>query len=65
MTFFQLAPMVTKVGHVSWKHTDTPMLLHVFEHIARNVLLSWWKSMLATNKDEGLAESGGLDMDGV
>lgn len=30
----------------SWLIEDTPMLLHTFEYITRNVLLDWWKSMV-------------------
>lgn len=26
-----------------WVIDDMPMLLHIFEHIARNVLLAWWR----------------------
>lgn len=29
-----------------WVADDIPMLLHVFEYIVRNALLSWWESML-------------------
>ena len=29
----------------SWKHKQTPMLLHTFEYIARGALLGWWKSL--------------------
>jgi hypothetical protein len=28
-----------------WKVEDTPILLHVFDYIARNALLSWWRSL--------------------
>ena len=28
-----------------WKAKDTPMLLHVFEYISRNAILSWWRSL--------------------
>ena len=28
-----------------WKPDEIPMMLHVFEHITRNVLLAWWGSM--------------------
>jgi len=28
-----------------WSVSDLPMFLHVFEHIARNALLSWWDSL--------------------
>jgi hypothetical protein len=30
----------------SWLKKDTPMMLHLFEHIVRGALLNWWKSML-------------------
>ncbi len=36
-----------------WDNDETPMLLHVFEHIARGALLRWWKD--ATPSDERLA----------
>jgi hypothetical protein len=29
-----------------WKPDEIPMMLHVFEHITRGVLLRWWESML-------------------
>jgi hypothetical protein len=28
-----------------WQAEDTPMLLHTFEYIVRNVLMNWWESM--------------------
>ena len=28
-----------------WEAKDTPMLLHVFEYISRNAILSWWRSL--------------------
>jgi hypothetical protein len=28
-----------------WRQEDTPMLLHIFEYITRNVLKSWWLSL--------------------
>ncbi len=31
----------------SWQHEDTPMLLHTFEYIVRNVLLKWCISMIS------------------
>ena len=31
-----------------WKAEDTPMLLHVFEYISRNAILSWWRSLDTT-----------------
>ncbi len=31
-------------GGAMWKNKETPMLLHVFEHITRGVLLRWWES---------------------
>lgn len=30
----------------SWKHEDTPMVLHTFEHIVRTSLIAWWQSMV-------------------
>jgi hypothetical protein len=33
------------VGTSVWQAPDTPMLLYTFEHIVRNVLLNWWRSM--------------------
>jgi hypothetical protein len=35
----------TAVGTSAWQAADTPMLLYTFEHIVRNVLLNWWRSM--------------------
>ena len=29
----------------AWKHEDTPMALHTFEHIVRSSLTGWWRSM--------------------
>jgi hypothetical protein len=29
----------------SWADKDTPMLLHVFEHIVRRSLISWWERL--------------------
>ncbi len=31
-----------------WRHDDIPVHLHVFEHIAREALLNWWKSLAET-----------------
>jgi hypothetical protein len=28
-----------------WTAEDTPMMLHVYEHIVRGALISWWRSM--------------------
>ncbi len=36
----------TMTQQAVWSRDDTPMLLFVFEYIVRNVLLSWWKSMI-------------------
>lgn len=30
----------------AWKHEDTPMVLHTFEHIVRTSLTAWWKSIV-------------------
>ena len=35
-----------------WTKEDAPMLFHTFEHIVRNSLLKWWKSMLMHNKPD-------------
>lgn len=35
----------TKGG--TWVASDTPMHLHIFEYIVRNVLIAWWTSMEA------------------
>ena len=32
----------TRWRGAAWKHTDTPLLLSTFEHIARGSLLKWW-----------------------
>lgn len=29
----------------TWRKAKTPMLLHVFEHLARGALLGWWQSL--------------------
>jgi hypothetical protein len=34
-------------NEAAWLAADTPMLLHVFEHVARNAILSWWDSRSA------------------
>ena len=31
-------------GGAMWDNEETPMLLHVFEHITRGALLNWWAS---------------------
>lgn len=28
-----------------WRHEDTPMVIHTFEHIVRSSLTEWWRSM--------------------
>ena len=33
-----------------WVQKDTPMLLHTFEYIVRNVLIKWWESMLPAGR---------------
>ncbi len=30
----------------TWRHEDTPMALHTFEHIVRSSLTEWWRSMV-------------------
>ena len=34
-----------------WKAKDTPMLLHIFEYIVRNAILTWWRALgIATTR---------------
>lgn len=33
-----------------WVQKDTPMFLHTFEYIVRNVLIKWWESMLLAGR---------------
>lgn len=39
-------------GGAMWNNEETPMLLHVFEHITRGVLLGWWNRAAAFEGDE-------------
>ncbi|MDF1595747.1 MAG: hypothetical protein P1T08_06580 [Acidimicrobiia bacterium] len=34
--------LAAAVGQSVWKAEDLPMYLHIFEHIARRALLTWW-----------------------
>lgn len=34
-------------NEAAWISGDLPMLLHVFEHIARGAILNWWRSLVA------------------
>lgn len=36
----------TSTSDATWLAADTPMLLHVFEHICRGTLLNWWRSLV-------------------
>jgi hypothetical protein len=36
-------------NEAAWASGDLPMLLHVFEHIARGVILGWWRSLVASD----------------
>jgi hypothetical protein len=36
-------PHGMSVGAGVWTEEDSPMLLHVFEHIVRGVLIGWWR----------------------
>jgi hypothetical protein len=38
-------------GGAMWDNNETPMLLHVFEHITRGALLRWWNHMGARNEE--------------
>jgi hypothetical protein len=44
-----LAP---RTDEAVWKSGDLPMLLHVFEHIARSAILRWWRSLVAPSQSE-------------
>lgn len=48
--------IAAQTGGSFWKNEDTPMLLHAFEHIVRNCLLSWWNSMLETVVEDNSSE---------
>lgn len=45
--YFEEVPLglATGVSGAQWTTEDAPMLLHTFEHIVRNSLLNWWRSM--------------------
>lgn len=45
--------LATSVGSGTWLIKDTPMLLHIFEYIARNALNDWWDSMAASTMNSG------------
>lgn len=45
---FEEIPMVSGMLGATWSETDRPMLLHVFEHITRGALISWWNKMADT-----------------
>ena len=36
------------MGGGVWLEEDIPLLLHTFEYITRETLLSWWRSMGVT-----------------
>jgi len=44
-------------GSAMWDNKETPMLLHVFEHITRGVLLGWWKRA-GSSEGDGRATQG-------
>ncbi len=37
-----------------WTADDTPMLLHVFEHMVRGALLNWWDALLKGGEGRGV-----------
>jgi hypothetical protein len=38
--------LATSMRGSTWLLKDTPILLHTFEYIVRNVILNWWKSVV-------------------
>jgi len=50
------APAEIPVGLASsmlggvWRAEDTPMLLHMFEYIARGAVLRWWNSLTSNGQ---------------
>jgi hypothetical protein len=42
----KLHAISVRLGNSTWLQKDFPMNLNIFEYIVRNVLLSWWRSML-------------------
>jgi hypothetical protein len=41
------AGIAAGTSEAAWMSADLPMLLHVFEYIARNAMLGWWDSVVA------------------
>lgn len=39
--------LATGTNDAAWLAADTPMLLHVFEHVARSAILQWWDDRVA------------------
>jgi hypothetical protein len=31
--------------HYAWNADELPMYLHIFEHVTRNALQAWWRSL--------------------
>jgi hypothetical protein len=38
-------------GEATWSNEETPMLLHVFEHITRGALLRWWRETSPSGRE--------------
>ena len=47
--------LATGTNEAAWVAADLPMLLHVFEHVARNAVLTWWDSLAANRVREGFS----------
>lgn len=41
----------------AWKHEDTPMVLHTFEHIVRSSLTKWWRSMVEQESADSISNN--------
>jgi hypothetical protein len=57
-----LAPAEVPVGLSTsavggtWLASDTPVIFHTFEYIARHALLTWWKGYIREEEDGGLGQ---------
>jgi hypothetical protein len=42
----------TRMQSGTWAAEDTPMLLQIFEYIARNSIVTWWRTLTTTETNE-------------